>query len=256
LKTYCVYVLERFEGAFIAFYVGISCNPPGRLKAHRNERLNNHKSNLIRKVIRSIGYLPMQIVATGLTKDEAKRLEVKLIAAFRQHGISITNRTPGGDLQDPPTPETRAKISAALTGIKRSPETRARMGAAMKGRKLSPAHIAKLKVAHSGRKLPPDTVAKMKGRTPWNKGLKSSQVAWNKGLKQSPELIAKLSVLRKGRTPWNKGLKSSQVAWNKGGKLSLEHCAKLKIAWIGRRNRAALDSAASQQMDQPQWQQM
>jgi group I intron endonuclease len=42
------------------------------------------------------------------------------------------------------TPETRAKISAALTGRSYSPETLAKMSAAKKGRPLSPEHRAKL----------------------------------------------------------------------------------------------------------------
>jgi group I intron endonuclease len=48
--------------------------------------------------------------------------------------------------------ETRAKISASLTGRKRSPETCARMREAQRGRKISPEHAAKISEALRGRK--------------------------------------------------------------------------------------------------------
>lgn len=83
-----------------------------------------------------------------------------------------------------------------------------------------------------------------KGKEPWNKGKKKSQVAWNKGLKlgpQSEEAKKKKSEsLRerfknqdhhsKGKEPWNKGKKGTQVAWNKGkemDKIECPHCGKL-----------------------------
>jgi predicted GIY-YIG superfamily endonuclease len=107
MKTYSVYCLERSETRvddFIAFYVGITCNPRSRRSDHRCDRRHNHHSNLIRKVIRTIGYLPLLIVASGLTKKEAKRLEIEMIAAFRQYDIPLTNKTAGGDHPAPMTP--------------------------------------------------------------------------------------------------------------------------------------------------------
>lgn len=51
------------------------------------------------------------------------------------------------------TPETRAKISAGLTGRYMSPETRAKISAAMKGRKLKQAHRLAQRIGHRRTKL-------------------------------------------------------------------------------------------------------
>ena len=52
----------------------------------------------------------------------------------------------------PLSPETRAKISAALSGRTFSAEHRAKIGAAFKGRTLSPEHRAKISAAKKGRR--------------------------------------------------------------------------------------------------------
>jgi hypothetical protein len=158
VKTYCVYCLERFEGgAFLAFYVGYTGNPRRRKTEHKRDRRRNHHGNLIRKVIRAIGHLPMQIVASGLTEDEAKRLEVEMIAAFRQYGIPITNRTAGGDFRAPPTPEIIAKRVASRAGYRHSAETKAKMSASSTGKMHSPETRAKLRAINKGRKGTPLT---------------------------------------------------------------------------------------------------
>lgn len=70
----------------------------------------------------------------------------------------------------------------------------------------------------------------LKGKDPWNKGKKGSQVPWNKGKKIGPmskeqkKQISETLKLRyknkehprKGKDPWNKYKKGSQKAWNKG----------------------------------------
>ena len=84
----------------------------------------------------------------------------------------------------------------------------------------------------------------LKGKTPWNKSKKGSQVPWNKGIKtgpQSEELKKRKSETlkkryseqehpSKGVEPWNKGKKGVQEAWNKGkvmAKVECPHCGKL-----------------------------
>jgi len=58
--------------------------------------------------------------------------------------------------------------------------------------------------------------AMKKGMTPWNKGLKGSQVAWNKGLKgEKSHMFGKQNTL--GKPAWNKGTKGLMpTPWNKG----------------------------------------
>ena len=55
----------------------------------------------------------------------------------------------------------RAKISAALTGTKRSPETRARMSAAQKGRIITPEHAGRIAAALRGKTIPAEVRAKI-----------------------------------------------------------------------------------------------
>ena len=64
----------------------------------------------------------------------------------------------------PPSPETRAKMSAAHTGKKMSPESRQRMSEARTGKPLSPAQIAQMSRLHEaqkGRQHSPETRAKI-----------------------------------------------------------------------------------------------
>jgi group I intron endonuclease len=65
--------------------------------------------------------------------------------------------------------ELRAKVSATLTGQKRTPETRAKMSAAHKGRKKTPEHIAKL--TRLGSKHSEETKAKISasGKQQWER---------------------------------------------------------------------------------------
>ena len=58
-------------------------------------------------------------------------------------------------------------------------------------------HTEKLRIARFGRVLSNETKKKIsdssKWRTPWNKGLKSVQVAWNKGIPHTEESKIKMS---------------------------------------------------------------
>lgn len=83
--------------------------------------------------------------------------------------------------------ETRAKISAALTGHPKwgpehqTAETRLKMSIAQKGRKASPETCAKLSAARIGFKFSPEALAKMStshiGQTAWNKGKPMSEAS-------------------------------------------------------------------------------
>jgi predicted GIY-YIG superfamily endonuclease len=127
--NYWVYSLEREDDRL--FYIGVTCSPKDRLYDHRNNPLvgraiNRHKNSFVRKVIKSLGYLPMQILASGLTKAQAKRITIQMIAAFRQYGIKIANKTAGGDGVTNPSAEVRAKIANSRNGFRHTTEARAK----------------------------------------------------------------------------------------------------------------------------------
>lgn len=92
----------------------------------------------------------------------------------------------------------------------------------------------------------------LRGRDPWNKNLKGSQIAWNKGIqtgsmadKQKLEISNTLKERyktkthpRKGKSSWCAGTKGIVKAWNKGIELPKSpcpHCNLLVDAFNGRR---------------------
>jgi len=104
-----------------------------------------------------------------------------------------------------PSPETRAKISAATRGKPHSPEHTAKVAAANRGRRNSPETIANMSAAKMGDKNP------MFG-THLSKEARKQISAREKGKRRSPETIVKMSEARKGKH------------------LSAEHRAKISAA--------------------------
>lgn len=87
-----------------------------------------------------------EIVAKGMTQQEAEALEIKLIAEHDStNPAKGYNIAPGGNIQ---SAETRAKISAALTGVPLSKERRAHLSETRKGRRLSEGCKRKISESH------------------------------------------------------------------------------------------------------------
>lgn len=104
------------------------------------------------------------VIARGLHENDAYQLEMLLIHLYGRVDLGtgcLHNKTDGGDGASNPSPEGRARISAAWKGKKR-PE-------------FSEIHLERLSSSHLG------------------------QVAHNKGKKASAELRAKLSLAHKGK---------------------------------------------------------
>lgn len=120
------------------------------------------------------------------------------------------NLDTGGHFKKHHSLETRAKMSAWQTGLKRpphTPEARAKMSAAHKGRRVGPFSIetrAKMSAWQRGRKLPPETIAKLSSA--------------RRGVKRGPmsqEQKDKLSELRRGENNPNWGRKHSKASREK-----------------------------------------
>jgi len=89
--------------------------------------------------------------------------------------------------------ETLKKISQTLKG-KPNPHTKEqdiKIGLANRGKKRTDEQKKNIQ-------------KKLKGRIPWNKGKKNTQIAWNKGISFSDEVKQKMSQAKKGKIPWNK----------------------------------------------------
>ena len=120
-----------------AVYVGVANDPTVRWRAHCYDALNRRaitpKANWIRSLYAGAAspLLTIRCVVEG--KAEAKRIEMALIARLRENGCRIKNATAGGDGMDAPTPELRAKLSAAHLWHIVTEATRAKIGAANRG---------------------------------------------------------------------------------------------------------------------------
>lgn len=130
-------------------YVGMAGTRAERPYDHaslaRRSKKNSHLMNWIRKVQAS-GREPSVLVLEQLPEGAALKfvgeIEKMYIASLRRIGHRLTNVSEGGEGRaGAHTPETRAKISAALTGRKgQSPSAAARaaQSLALRGRKLPP----------------------------------------------------------------------------------------------------------------------
>lgn len=111
--------------------------------------------------------------------------------ARREHARATGDRFRGV----PKSPETRAKMSAASIGKKKSPESVEKVRKALRGRKATEKQLLSLSL---GRTRPDGYVSPLCGKprsTPWMLG----RIPSNKGKKASAETRAKLSAIKKGR---------------------------------------------------------
>lgn len=161
---------------FETFYIGIGVNNRAYSKACRNKFWHSY--------IRKHGLI-VDIIATGLTREQAAKMEIELIAHYgkRIDGGMLVNISDGGEngLYGIPrtkehnekigksqigkivTDETRHKQSIAKIGHKPTPETVSKIIAKNIGKKRSAETKAKNKIANS-RKRKPQTAAHIKAR--------------------------------------------------------------------------------------------
>lgn len=118
------------------------------------------------KRIHSAGGCYVEIADWFIHESQAHAYEVELIAKYgrRDMGGVLVNKTDGGEGASGirQTQSTREKISAALTGQKRSDEAKAKMSAAKAGNNMPHNIRLKISACHLGRKKTPETRHKMK----------------------------------------------------------------------------------------------
>lgn len=184
-RLYCVYVHTSPDGKR---YVGATKKIPTQ-RWRKGEGYRKHHARFYES-IQKYGWdkFTHEIVATNLSKEEAERKEVELIALYksdhRDFGYNITS---GGVSGWTHAEDTKAKISKRLSGHTVSEETREKIRAALTGRRgkpLSPEHRERLRAINLGKKASDET----------KKRLSASHI----GKKLSPETRAKMSQSRKG----------------------------------------------------------
>lgn len=146
-------------------YIGITKQKPEQRWNYGNGyRQNKHFYRAILKY----GWenIRHEIVANGLTKEQACDLEIELIAEYHatdpRYGYNNSTGGEYGSLGVHPSAETRRKISEANKGQKQTPQQRDALMSYLIGHKVSAE--TRRKISEAG-----------KGRTPWNKGKKASE---------------------------------------------------------------------------------
>jgi len=99
------------------------------------------------------------IVVGNMSEADAFALEMRLISEIGRD--NLCNHTDGGEGCSNPSPETRAKMSAAKKGKPKSPEAIRKHAEKMRGRKMSPERIENLRQCNLGSKHTPETRVKM-----------------------------------------------------------------------------------------------
>lgn len=136
-SSWSVYTLADSRCPEIVRYVGITNNPASRLRGHKADKSSSHKACWVRSVIRAAATVKMTIIASGLCWEGATRREVEEISRHRDLGFRLTNATDGGDGIPGyiASEELRAVRRINAKGRKHSPETRAKMSAWQTGLK-------------------------------------------------------------------------------------------------------------------------
>lgn len=202
LTNWCVYMHEnRVNGKK---YIGITSQKP--TNRWRNGAGYDKQPRFF-AAIRRYGWdaFRHEILYTGLTQEEAERLEIELIEKYgtlnEEKGYNLS---PGGVVFTP-TAETRAKQSSARMGWTPSAETRQKMSDAKRGKSLSEEHRAHLSESQTGR------VSPNKGKTlspEWREKMSQS----HRGVPKSEEHRRKLSEAAKVREQRKRAAKA--VAMN------------------------------------------
>ena len=212
-----IYVLVDPRDGEVRYVGGTAKTLEERLQEHVCIRSKDrtHRANWIKALAR-LGYRPIirLVQYVGVDWPDAERYWIKFC---KDAGCRLTNGTAGGDGALDPSPETRARISAAVRN--RSPEVRAKIAAANRGRKNSAETIAKMRTAASNRS--PEYRAKI----------------GNANRRRTPEVREKLRTAHRGR-PKSTEHRAKLSAANLGHVHSLETRAKIGAAHRGRKNSA------------------
>jgi hypothetical protein len=145
--------LDRDE----CFYVGKGCGK----RAYNMSNRNKHHKGISDKLNRTGSAVEVRMVATGLSEDEAFRIEIERIAFWKSVGADLANYSCGGEGKTGPhSEEHKRKISRSNKGKKL---TKSQVDAVIlsnmrrKGvghSKRSPSHASALSKALQGRTAP------------------------------------------------------------------------------------------------------
>ena len=185
MKTYIVYA-HTFPND--KRYIGITCNKP---EWRWNGGMGYRRQPVLYNAIIKYGWdnVLHEIMAENLLEDEAKAMEIELIANYRtQNHLYGYNGTAGGDGKPGcvASKETRSKLSDMRRGKHLSEEAKSKISESLKGRQKSEETRLKLSEINKGKHPSDESRAK------------NSEA--HKGMRHSEESYAKQSESMKGKT--------------------------------------------------------
>ena len=149
-KSYVYFYSDPSRGNEI-FYVGMGQGGRARRHFTRTDKhpMTNRMTSLKSKsVIPNIGYF-----CKDVDSEFAALVEQEAIAKYGRRDLNrgpLLNLTDGGDGCYNPSPETRARMSAARKGIKQDPNVVEKRAATMRGKSRPPHVIAACVAANTG----------------------------------------------------------------------------------------------------------
>ena len=213
----CVYLHKRKDDG-IVFYVGIGKKARPKSLSGRNI----HWKNTVTKH----GYI-IELLHTGLNREEAIKKEIELIAFYRDVcGTILTNQSTGGD---------------GAAGCYISPETRLKMRKSQLGKVQPLQVIEKIKAANTGKKRTEETKQRMsqarQGILVHTEESRRKISNAKKGKSIHTEESKKKIALAVAARDVSLETKSKISEANKGKKRSLETRLKISLAKMGNTNR-------------------
>lgn len=152
------YVYEHWRPDLdLPFYVGKG----SAARFDPNRTRNKHHSNIKNKLKKLGMCVEVRMVASGLSENDALRLEIDRIAFWRERGIELSNKTAGGDGLKSPPEDVLEKMRAASKKRWSMPNSREKHSAATKLGMDNIAVREKCSVGRAGRKASAETRAKM-----------------------------------------------------------------------------------------------
>ena len=139
----------------------------GKTTTSIKQRMASHKraDTVIGKAIRKHGWenFSVEVLEECDTNEQINEREKFWIVTLNCKTPNGYNRSDGGDGATgcSCSDETRAKLSAASKGRKKTPEHCSKIAAAERGKKQTPEAKAKIAVAHVGKSLTTETKAKL-----------------------------------------------------------------------------------------------
>lgn len=220
-------------------YVGQAVNLRRRWLTHQRQlRAGSHKNPHLQAAWNRYGEQAFLFAVIELCDPGC--LNAREQAAFDERKPEFNLcRMAGSRYGIPHTPESKAKLSKANKGQKRSPEVCAAISAGLQGLRASDAARAKMRAAKLGKIMSAEAVANMSAAQR-ARARPSSEYDSRRGRKCSPEAVAKSAAARTGAKRTDEQRARMREASARRSPETLAHIAQARRDAIARRKGNAL----------------